>query len=39
MKVKHLADEKHKSIGILKSLGDTLKQKSSTYRQKGKPNW
>jgi len=27
MKVKHLADEKHKSIGILKSLGDTLKQK------------
>jgi len=27
MKVKHLADEKHKSIGILKSSGDTLKQK------------
>lgn len=27
MKVKHLADEKHKSIGILKSPGDTLKQK------------
>jgi len=25
MKVKHLADEKHKSIGILKSSGDTLK--------------
>ena len=25
--MKHLADEKHKSIGILKSLGDTLKQK------------
>jgi len=29
MKVKHLADEKHKSIGILKSSGDTLKQKIS----------
>jgi len=27
MKVKHLADEKHKSIGILKSSGDVLKQK------------
>jgi len=27
MKVKHLADEKHKSIGILKSLEDVLKQK------------
>jgi len=27
MKVKLLADEKHKSIGILKSLGDVLKQK------------
>jgi len=27
MKVKHLADKKHKSIGILKSSGDTLKQK------------
>jgi len=25
MKVKHLADEKHKSIGILKSSGDMLK--------------
>jgi len=25
MKVKHLADEKHKSISILKSSGDTLK--------------
>jgi len=29
MKVKHLADEKHKSIGILKSSGDALKQKIS----------
>jgi len=27
MKVKRLADEKHKSIGILKSSEDTLKQK------------
>jgi len=27
MKVKHLADEKHKSIAILKSSGDVLKQK------------
>ena len=29
MKVKHLADENHKSIGILKSSGDVLKQKIS----------
>jgi septation ring formation regulator EzrA len=29
MQVKRLADEKHKSIGILQSLGDTLKQKIS----------
>jgi len=29
MKVKHLADEKHKSIGILKSSGHVLKQKIS----------
>jgi len=29
MKVKLLADEKHKSIGILTSLGDVLKQKIS----------
>jgi len=29
MKVKLLADEKHKSIGILKSSGDVLKQKFS----------
>jgi len=29
MKVKHLADEKHKSIGILKSSRDVLKQKIS----------
>jgi len=27
MKVKHLADEKHKSINIFKSSGDMLKQK------------
>ena len=27
--MKHLADEKHKSIGILKSSEDTLKQKIS----------
>jgi len=27
MKVKHLADEKHRSIGILQSLGETLRQK------------
>jgi len=36
MKVKHLADEKHKSIGILKSSGDVLKQKISDLSQKGK---
>ena len=29
MKVKLLADEKHKNIGILQSLGDVLKQKIS----------
>jgi len=29
MKVKHLADEKHKSIVLLKSSGDILKQKIS----------
>ena len=29
MNVKLLADEKHKSIGILKSSGDVLKQKIS----------
>jgi len=29
MKVKHLANEKHKSIGILKSSGDVQKQKIS----------
>jgi len=27
MKVKHLANEKHKSIGIPKSSGDVVKQK------------
>jgi len=39
MKVKHLANEKHKSIGILNSSGDVLKQKISDHRQKGKPCW
>jgi len=34
MKVKHLADEKHKSIGTLKSSGDTLKQKISDLSAK-----
>jgi len=34
MKVKHLADEKHKSIGILKSSGDVLKQKVSDLSAK-----
>jgi len=34
MKVKHLADEKHKSIGILKSSGDVLKQKISDLSAK-----
>jgi len=29
MQVKRLADEKHKSIGILQSSGETLKQKIS----------
>jgi chromosome segregation ATPase len=29
MQVKRVADEKHKSIGILQSSGDTLKQKIS----------
>ena len=29
MQVKRLADEKHKSIGIQQSSGDTLKQKIS----------
>jgi len=34
MKVKHLADEKYKSIGILKSSGDMLKQKISNLSAK-----
>jgi len=34
MKVKHLTNEKHKSIGILKSSGDTLKQKISDLSAK-----
>ena len=29
MQVKRIADEKHKSIGIMQSSGDTLKQKIS----------
>jgi len=34
MKVKHVADEKHKSIGTLKSSRDTLKQKISDLSAK-----
>jgi len=34
MQVKRLADEKHKSIGILQSSGDELKQKISTLSEK-----
>jgi len=34
MKVKLLADEKHKNIGILRSSGDTLKQKISDLSAK-----
>jgi len=34
MKIKLLADEKHKSIGILKSSGDVLKQKISDLSAK-----
>jgi len=34
MKVKQLADEKHKSIGILKSSGDVLKPKMSDLSAK-----
>jgi len=34
MKVKHLADVNHKSIGILKSSGDVLKQKISNLSAK-----
>ena len=34
MKVKHLADEKHKSIGIIKSSGEMLKQKISNLSAK-----
>ena len=34
MKVKHLADEKHKSISILKSSRETLKQKISDLSAK-----
>jgi len=34
MKVKHLADKKHKSIGVLKSSGDILKQKISDLSAK-----
>jgi len=34
MKVKHLANEKHKSIGILNSSGDVLKRKISDLSAK-----
>jgi len=34
MKMKYLADEKHKSIGILKSSGETLRQKISDLSAK-----
>jgi len=34
MKIKLLADENHKNIGILKSLGDVLKQKISDLSAK-----
>jgi len=34
MKVKHLADEKHKSIGILHSSGESLRQKISDLSAK-----
>jgi len=34
MQVKRLADEKHKSIGILQSSGETLKQKISDLSAK-----
>ena len=34
MQMKRLADEKHKSIGILQSSGDELKQKISTLSAK-----
>jgi len=34
MKVKHLANEKHKSIGILKSSGEMLRQKISDLSAK-----
>jgi len=34
MQVKRLTDEKHKSIGILQSSGDELKQKISTLSAK-----
>jgi len=39
MKVKHLADEKHKSIGILKSSGDALKQKISDLSAQREALW
>jgi len=35
MQVKRLADEKHKSIGILQSSGETLKQKISDLSARG----
>jgi len=35
MKVKLLADEKHKNIGTLKSSGEALKQKISDISARG----
>ena len=37
LQVKHAANEKHKSIGILQSSGDELNKRSPIYRQKEKP--
>ena len=34
MQIKRIVDEKHKSIGILQSSGDELKQKISTLSAK-----
>jgi len=39
MKVKHLADEKHKSISILNSSGQTLRQKISDLSAKREALW
>jgi len=34
LQIKHVADEKHKSISVLQSLGDELKQKISNLSAK-----